>query len=283
MYTAIVSTSVLNELISNHTPFIIDARHDLMDASAGRAAYAAGHIRGAHFLHLDEDLSGQKTGTNGRHPLPHQSILADKLIQLGLSHNQQVIVYDANNGMMAARAWWLLRELGHEAVAVLDGGMAEWQKQGYDVSTEMPPISSTGTFSAHPSLNTSVTANEILAQLDDDHYTVIDARAPERYRGNVEPIDPVGGHIPHAINAFFMNNLNDDGTFKDAALLREQWQKIIGKKPLQQIVNQCGSGVTACHNILAQHIAGLKGAALYPGSWSEWCSDTSRPVATGND
>jgi thiosulfate/3-mercaptopyruvate sulfurtransferase len=209
--------------------------------------------------------------------------LTDKLTQLGLNQNQQVIVYDANNSMMAARAWWLLRELGHEAVAVLDGGIAEWQKQGCGVSKEIPSISATGSFSAQPSLNATVTANEILARLNDRHYTVIDARAPERYRGDVEPIDPVGGHIPHAINAFFMGNLNDKGRFKDAQVLREQWQTIFGKKPIQQIVNQCGSGVTACHNILAQHIAGLKGAALYPGSWSEWCADTARPVATGSD
>lgn len=283
-FNTLISAAQLHEIAQNRDVFIIDARHDLMNVDAGHAAYLSGHIAHAHFLHMDTDLSGLKTGSNGRHPLPEFAVLAQKLRGFGLNNASQVIVYDANNGMMAAREWWLLRHLGHEAVAVLDGGLAAWSAAGFGLEhdREANKITS-GDFKTAPSLNRTVLADEILTDLQQPNRTfkIIDARAPERFSGQVEPIDPVGGHIPHAVNQFFMHNLNADLTFKTATDLREIWGKVIGTQAIETVVNQCGSGVTACHNILAQHIAGLSGAVLYAGSWSEWCSDSTRPVATG--
>lgn len=274
MYTTLISAHALSQT----TALIIDVRHDLMNPAAGRAAYCDNHINGAYFLHLDDDLSGQKTGHNGRHPLPNLDQLAHTLRGFGLNNQMQVVIYDAGNSMMAARAWWLLRDLGHEAVAVLDGGLAAWQRAQLPLTTTFPSAATVGTFMRKPSLCTQVSAADLMAHLHDGSYQVVDARAPERFSGEVEPIDPIGGHIPQAINCFFMNNLNPDLTFKSPALLKQLWQDAF-KHP--HIVNQCGSGVTACHNILAQNIAGFENAALYAGSWSEWCSDASRPVATG--
>ena len=277
MYTTLITPNELNALINaSKDLLILDTRHDLMNTEAG-AAYASAHIPNAHFMHMDTDLSGEKTGTNGRHPLPDIAAFADKLRTIGLNNDTQVVVYDENNGMMAARAWWLLRHIGHAHVAVLNGGLNAWRAANLPV-TDALPSPQIGDFTAKPSLNRTVTADELMAHLDDGMFQVIDARAPERFSGAVEPIDPVGGHIPHARNHCFVRNLNADLTFKDAETLRAEWLATLADTPIEQVVNQCGSGVTACHNILAQHIAGLEGAALYAGSWSEWCSDAMRPV-----
>lgn len=278
MYATIISANALHSLISSgKNLLILDARHDLMNPDAGAAAYTDAHIANAQFMHMDTDLSGQKTGINGRHPLPDLDTLAEKLRQYGMNNDTQVVIYDEHNSMMAARAWWLLRQLGHEAVAVLNGGLQAWRTAGYALTVERSP-STRGNFSATAPLNRTVTADDIMTHLNDGTYQIIDARAPERYSGAVEPIDPVGGHIPHAVNHFFMRNLNEDFSFKTADVLRSEWLETFGQNPIAHIVNQCGSGVTACHNILAQHVAGLAGAALYAGSWSEWCSDAGRPV-----
>lgn len=278
MYTTLISANELNALMTTPTKrLILDARHDLMNPDAGVTAYAQAHIPNAQFVHMDRDLSGEKTGQNGRHPLPKLEVLVEKLRQFGLDNDTQVIVYDEYNGMMAARAWWLLRHLGHAAVAVLDGGLAAWRTAGYTLNSETA-TNTRGHFTTSSSLNRTVTADELMAHLNDGTYRIIDARAPERFSGAVEPIDPVGGHIPHARNHCFVRNLNADLTFKDADTLRAEWLATLADTPIEQVVNQCGSGVTACHNMLAQHIAGLEGAALYAGSWSEWCSDEKRPV-----
>ena len=280
MFTTLINPTQLNDAMTRGDDvFIIDARHDLMDVHAGRAAFDAGHIASARFLHMDEDLSGLKTGLNGRHPLPDLAVLSEKLTDMGLNQTSQVVVYDANNSMMAARAWWLLRQLGHAAVCVLDGGLAAWLAAGC-VTDSQPSTWTRGDFVRTESLNQTIAVDELLAHLDDDSLVVIDARAPERYLGEIEPLDPVAGHIPHALNVFFIRNLNSDGTFKNAIELRALWQSTLAGHEKSRIVNQCGSGVTACHNILSQHISGLNAVSLYPGSWSEWCSDASRPVVT---
>ncbi|MGZ3240845.1 MAG: sulfurtransferase, partial [Burkholderiaceae bacterium] len=229
------------------------------------------------------DLSGSKTGPHGefrgRHPLPARDAFIDTLRRLGVNHTSQVIAYDAHGGMFAARLWWMMRWVGHQAVAVLDGGLPAWTAHGGSLSTESVK-KLRGTIDAAPSLGPVVDVNAIKSNLTMGACMVVDARAPDRFRGENETIDPVGGHIPGAKNRFFKDNLQPDGRFKSAEQLESEWHPIIVTP--EKSIMQCGSGVTACHNLLALEVAGLKGAALYPGSWSEWCSDPSRLVATGS-
>lgn len=280
MPALLVSTQELAARLSNADVVVCDCRHDLMDLEKGRRAYAEGHIPGAHFLHLDEDLSGKKTGTNGRHPLPDIASFASKMGAIGIDSNKRVIAYDDAGGPYAARLWWLLRWLGHDNVAVLDGGINKWLAEGRPTDRNLP-TARPATFVATPKNAMTVDADFLMANIKQSTSVVLDARAPERYRGETEPIDPVAGHIPGALNRLFKNNLNADGTFKTAATLKQEFSELLGGKPPSQVINQCGSGVTACHNLLALEIAGLGGSKLYPGSWSEWCADSARPVATG--
>ena len=277
----LISAAALQQLPANEV-LIIDARHSLTDFDFGANAYSKAHIPNAHFLNMETDLSGEKTGTNGRHPVPDLDVLTNKLRAIGLHNDMQVVAYDDAAGAMAARVWWLLRHLGFEHVAVLDGGIGAWTQAGFALTSEAS-ITRTGTFTRKPSLNRTVNADEILVQLPIATFTLVDARAPERYRGEVEPLDPVAGHIPTALNQFMMNNINEHGYFKPAQTLREQWFDLLGDTPMDTVVNYCGSGVTACHNLLSMHIAGLDvsptGAGIYTGSWSEWCADSQRPVA----
>ncbi|MFZ6818125.1 sulfurtransferase [Undibacterium sp. Ji22W] len=285
MYTTLISAQQLVAELSNKTTVIVDCRHDLMDAQAGKNAYDAGHIPGAVFANLDSDLSGCKTDAAGvfagRHPLPKTEDLLAALRRLGINQDTQVIAYDAHGGMFAARLWWLLRSIGHAHVAVLDGGIAAWLSAGQVLQAET--VSNiAGNIDVKASLTKQVDVHTVLQNLEaevDTTLQVIDARAADRFRGENETMDPVGGHIPGAKNRFFKDNLQADGRFKSAQELRQEWQGLIAD-PTKAIM-QCGSGVTACHNLLALEVAGLGGAALYPGSWSEWCSDVSRPVATG--
>lgn len=281
-YTTLISAGNLNERLNAAAGnvLVFDCRFDLAAPDAGTAAYAASHIPGAHYLHLDRDLSGPKTGANGRHPLPDRAALVATLAARGLSAGQQVVAYDAQGGMFAARLWWLLRWLGHDSVALLDGGLPAWQAAGLPL-TQAVPLAAHGSFKAGAPLQVTVDAQAVERNLATRDLTLVDARAPDRYRGENETIDPVGGHIPGALNRFFKDNLTPDGRFKTAHTLRDEFGALLGDKTPEHVVLQCGSGVTACHNVLAMEIAGLHGAALYPGSWSEWCSDTSRPVATG--
>lgn len=279
MYTTLIQPTELAAL--NNTCLIIDCRHDLAQPDAGERAYAAGHIPGAHFLHLDRDLSGPKTGRNGRHPLPDPAQLAQKLGKTGLQPQQQVVAYDNSGGMFAARAWWLLRWLGHSPVAVLDGGLSAWQQAGFAVTTALPVVT-TNDVAFQLSLPVAM-ADELLKQLESPNLALIDARAPDRFQGQNETLDPVAGHIPGARNRFFRDNLDATGCFKPAAQLQEEFMQLLQDKPGATVVHQCGSGVTACHNLLAMEIAGLTGSKLYAGSWSEWCSDLARPMVRPQD
>jgi thiosulfate/3-mercaptopyruvate sulfurtransferase len=283
-YTTLISAANLAERLAAApgSVFIADCRFDLAAPEAGEAAYASGHIPGAHYLHLDHDLSGAKTGKTGRHPLPERAALVSKLASLGLDEGQQVVAYDAQGEVYAARLWWMLRWLGHDSVAVLDGGLPAWQASGQPLTSDLPGKNPRpGAFKAHAPLAVTVDAAAVLRNLDTRERVVVDARAADRYRGENETLDAVGGHIPGALNRFFKDNLNPEGRFKTAHELRDAFGMLLGATSPDRVVLQCGSGVTACHNALAMEIAGLHGAALYPGSWSEWSSDASRPVATG--
>lgn len=264
---------------------VIDCSFDLANPAAGRDAYHASHVPGAFYMHLDNELSGPKTGTNGRHPLPDAEALVARLQALGVNDDTQVVAYDRQGSMYAARLWWLLRWVGHADVAVLDGGLQAWEAAHFPVDQivpEEPQLNATpGNITRKPSLVQMVTAEIVQKYLGHADKPIVDARAPDRYRGENETLDPVGGHIPGARNRFFRDNLQADGTFKPAEQLRADFTGVLAGAQAQDVTLQCGSGVTACHNVLAMEIAGLTGAALYAGSWSEWCSDPSRPVATG--
>ncbi|HSD37670.1 MAG TPA: sulfurtransferase [Rhodocyclaceae bacterium] len=279
-FETLISAARLQTRLDEGDLLLVDVRHDLAQPAAGREAYAAGHIPGAIFLHLDDDLSGMKTGHNGRHPLPPRDQFAARVAALGVHSTTQVVAYDAQGGMFAARLWWMLRWLGHSRVAVLDGGLPAWQALGAPLSQEAAPPRLQGSFTASSPLVPQTSAAEILSQLGTTRKLVIDARAPDRFRGENETLDPVGGHIPGAANRFFRDNLQPDARFKSALQLHEDFHAVLGHYSPDDIIMQCGSGVTACHNLLAMEIAGLHGAALYPGSWSEWCSDPARPIET---
>lgn len=279
-FTTLISAAELAEHVFEPNWVVLDCRHDLANPDSGRNAYAEGHLPNAQFAHLDTDLAGDKVGPDhvfrGRHPLPDRAAFIETLRRWGVNDDTQVVAYDAHGGMFAARLWWMLRWVGHEAVAVLDGGLPAWLANGMWLSNEAA-LHVRGHVSDKPALAGSVDAGDILNNLQSKKYTVVDARAPDRFRGENETLDPVGGHIPGAHNRFFKDNLQADGHFKPAAQLRAEFMPVIDDAA--HAVMQCGSGVTACHNLLALEIAGMPGAALYPGSWSEWCADPSRPVA----
>ncbi len=259
---------------------IFDCRHDLSNPNAGRTAYDLGHIPYAIHLHLDRDLSAAMTGHNGRHPLPDAKVFAARMAALGVGSQTQVVAYDGQGGVYASRLWWMLRWIGHDKVAVLDGGIGAWQKAGFTLDTDLP-TSTTGDLRVRISSNPApVDVAAVLANIQTTQFQLIDARNAERFAGRNETIDPVAGHIPGASNRFFQNNLDStSGGFKPAEVLRAEFSVLLGDTKASDVVHQCGSGVTACHNLLAMEIAGLAGSRLYPGSWSEWCSDSSRPVA----
>lgn len=288
MFDTIVSVATLATHLEDPDWLVIDCRHDLADVEAGRRAFAQGHIPQAQHLHLDEDLSGLpqrrvspggQGSTGGRHPLPHAERLRDRLAALGIGDATQVVAVDAQGGMFAARLWWLLRWLGHERVAVLDGGLPAWIAADQAIEAGVGRARPPGLLSPRPSLVRELGIDAVFENLSTRALTLVDARAPDRFRGENETLDPVGGHIPGASNRFFRDNLGPDGHFKPAATLRAEWSALVAAPT--SAVMQCGSGVTACHNLLALQIAGLPGAALYAGSWSDWVSDAGRPVAVG--
>lgn len=263
-------------------PVLLDCSFDLTDPQAGEAAHAKGHLPGARYAHLDRDLSGAKTARGaidgGRHPLPTREGFAAKLTAWGIGPATPVVAYDNQGGPYAARAWWLLRWLGHGQVAVLDGGLAAWQAAGGPV--DLAPCRPEPAALPYPSRAAEMpTVSARQLQTSPAAWLVIDARAPERFRGDVEPLDAQAGHIPGARNRFFKDNIGADGRFLPADALKSAFAAF--GVPAERVVHQCGSGVTACHNLLAMEVAGLPGSALYPGSWSEWSSDPERPVARG--
>lgn len=276
VFKTLISAAQTRDLLAHRAPLVLlDCSFDLADTAAGERAWAAGHLPGALHAHLDRDLSGAKTGRNGRHPLPAREDLAAAAGRWGITPAVQVVAYDAQGAAYAARAWWLLRWLGHDAVAVLDGGVAAWLAAGGLLETAVPAVTPQAPYpSAAPAMPT-IAADALLARMG--RLTLLDARAGERFRGEVEPLDPVAGHIPGATLRFFRDNLGADGRFKPAAQLRQEYATL--GAGAGEVVHQCGSGVTACHNLLAMVHAGYDDAVLYPGSWSEWCSDPSRPVA----
>ena len=273
----LISAAQLQAELSAGTPLVVlDCGFDLSDISAGERAYAAAHLPQARYVHLDRDLSAPKTGRNGRHPLPGRDVWARRVGEWGVGPGTAVVCYDDQGGVYAARAWWMLKWLGHDNVAVLDGGRAAWLAQGAAMATEPADAVLQPPYPSQVAGMPTVDADELLGRLG--QLIVLDARAPERFRGEVEPLDPVAGHIPGAHCHFFKNNLSADGRFKSPAELRQSFAQWTHQG---EVVHQCGSGVTACHNLLAMAHAGLPPGRLYGGSWSEWCSDPVRPVAKG--
>jgi thiosulfate/3-mercaptopyruvate sulfurtransferase len=260
---------------------VCDCRFDLADPAHGEADHLAWHIPGAVYLHLDRDLSAPRDGRNGRHPLPDRAAFAARMAELGCHDDLPVVAYDASGGMYAARLWWMLRWLGHSRVQVLDGGLVAWDAAGGALQAGPVAPRLPGTLTLRPPLVGLLGFDDMLAGLGQPDRLVVDARAPDRFRGENETLDPVGGHIPGAANRCFRDNLRPDGSFKPPEQLRQEWQALMGTRQPGQLVQQCGSGVTACHNLLALAAAGLDGSALYAGSWSEWCSRDNAPVAVG--
>jgi thiosulfate/3-mercaptopyruvate sulfurtransferase len=273
----LISVDALRALLQHERVVLLDCGFDLTDTGAGSRAHAQGHLPGAFHADLDRDLSSTKTGRNGRHPLPRRETFAKTVAAWGVLPGVAVVCYDDQGGVYAARAWWMLRWLGHDDVAVLDGGKAAWVAAGGALETTMPALQSAAApYAIGTASMPTVQADQLLGETP---RTIVDARSAERFRGEVEPLDPVAGHIPGARNRFHKDNLGPDGRFKPAHELRAAFEGLQGDST--RVVHQCGSGVTACHNLLAMEHAGLKGSALYPGSWSEWCADPSRPVARG--
>jgi thiosulfate/3-mercaptopyruvate sulfurtransferase len=278
-HTTLVSTAQLAAHLDDPAWVTLDCRHDLAKPDSGALAYAAAHIPGARFLHLDRDLAARPTGNNGRHPLPDPQAFMRTLAAAGVDADKQVIAYDAQTGVYAARLWWMLRWLGHENVAVLDGGYAKWTSEGRSVTSAVPQPAPVH-FAGQPRA-LWVDAEDILRSIGRPGRILVDARSPDRYRGENETLDPLGGRIPGSINRFFRENLGAGGCFKPAAELADAYTALLGDTPPDSVVHTCGSGVSACHNLLAMEIAGLSGSRLYPGSWSEWCSDPNRPTEKG--
>lgn len=280
MYRTLISPEELLRHLNDTDWRIVDCRFDLTDTEAGRRAFHKQHIPGAVYAHLDEVLSGPIVdGKTGRHPLPSVAEAARRFGQLGIGNNTQVIAYDDKGGGVAARLWWMLRWLGHDNVAVLDGGWPAWMALSYPVETkEQQPAAQI--FRPDPRPELSIDTAMVDHYRLDNRFVLVDSRTPERYRGEEEPIDPVAGHIPGARNLPFPDNL-EGGRFRSSEALRERFTQQIGAAPAENTVFYCGSGVTACHNVLAYAHAGLGDARLYPGSWSEWITDADRAVATG--
>ena len=279
-YQILVSSEVLVNQLTNPGWIVVDCRFALSDSDAGRLAYKESHIPGAHYAHLDEDLSGPVTSESGRHPLPDPDQFCQTVGAWGVTPKSQVVVYDDTGGAIAARLWWLLRWLGHSNVALLDGGWQRWQALGFPVQHTIPVTLPTKYPAAEPG-QTWLTTAQVIQALEEGEITLVDARTSERFVGEVEPIDPVAGHIPGAVNRSMQLNLDRNGLFKPAEQLRAEFESLLKNRSEEDVVHMCGSGVTACHNLLAMEQAGLTGSRLYPGSWSEWIRDSARPIQLG--
>lgn len=278
-YTTLISTQALAAELGNGL-IIADCRYDLNDDSWGLAQYRVGHIPGAVYVSLGHDLAGAKTGTNGRHPIPSLEAIEATFSRLGIGSGRQVVAYDQDSGMYAARLWWMLRYAGHDAVAVVDGGWTKWRQEGRP-TREGDERNAPAAFKAAPRESWRLAAGDVEHILADRSAVLVDARSPERYEGQSEPIDRVPGHIPGARNLHFRDNLAPDGTMLPADALARRFAPMLEGRRAEDLVMYCGSGVTACHNLLALEHAGVSGARLYPGSWSEWSSDPTRPVESG--
>lgn len=279
-YTTLISTNDLFAHLYDPAWVILDTRFDLLKPDWGGEDFQKSHIPGAIYVHMDHDMAAPVTPITGRHPLPDPAVFAARLQQWGVTPQKQVVAYDTTGGAFAARLWWMFRWLGHSSVAVLDGSFTTWLHENRPVTDDIQssiPAPSPYPYQLHPEM--MVTALDVEALRQDPTYRVIDARTPERYRGKHEPIDAVAGHIPGAINRFHGLNLQQNGTFKSAETLRQEFGELVESVPADHLVVYCGSGVTSCHHVLAMEHAGLHGVRLYPGSWSEWIRDPARPVA----
>lgn len=277
----LIQTEELDQILGNPEVVIVDCRFDLFQTEWGREQYRQSHIPGAYYAHLDEDLSGVRTPQTGRHPLPEAEAFVRLLSAWGVTPNSLVVAYDQNGGAFAARLWWMLRYWGHERACVLDGGWEKWLRERRKISTEIPAPSK-GTPWLTPKNDWLISTEEMASILGNNQWKIIDARAPQRYSGEEEPIDPVAGHIPGALNRFHGFNLAPDSTFLPPETLRKQFLELLGETPPDHTIVYCGSGVTSCHNLLAMSIAGLGMGKLYAGSWSEWIRDPNRPIRRGN-
>lgn len=277
-YNTLISPPTLADNLNNPTWVVFDCRFSLADSSIGAQAYRMGHLPGARYVHLNDDLSSPVRSYTGRHPLPDFNQLAQKLGDWGVGNRSQVVVYDDANGAFAGRMWWLLRCMGHSQVAVLDGGIQHWQQLDLPLTTQLP-CPQASQFRSYLDNRQWLTAEQVENALAAKQICLIDARTPERYQGLQEPIDPVAGHIPKALNRPFQRNLQSNGQFLQPEKLRQDFSQLLGSRPAEQVVHMCGSGVTACHNLLAMEVAGLSGSRLYAGSWSDWIVNRNRSVA----
>ncbi len=278
----IIQTKQLYEILQQPHLRVIDCRFDLVKPTWGKEGYSQAHIPGAIFADLNLDISSSPTATTGRHPLPDPQTFVEKLANWNISPETQAVVYDTGGGGFAGRLWWMLRAIGHQNVQLLDGGFTQWQRDMLPVSSgiETVPV---GQFRYRPEFNQGrhITSQEVFSAFQDPNIRLIDARAPERFQGLSEPIDPVAGHIPGALNRFYGDNLTPEGTFKPASQLRQEFTSLLGDISTDQTIVYCGSGVTSCHHLIAMEIAGLPVAKIYLGSWSEWIRDPDRPIASG--
>jgi thiosulfate/3-mercaptopyruvate sulfurtransferase len=282
MFDTLVETEVLAAHLGDPAWVVFDCRSVLTDPGAGERAYSAGHIPGARYLHLDRDLSSPVTPETGRHPLPDPKLLAEKLGRAGVGPHTQVVAYDDAGGVYASRLWWLLRWLEHRESAVLNGGWQQWLKEERRIDSAVPSPEAHRFPYREPSHEDWLSTADVLEQVNGRRAgLLLDARGPARFRGDEEPIDPVAGHVPGAVNLPFTANLAEDGRFSAPATLRHRFETVLGEFRPDQAVFMCGSGVTACHNLLAMELAGMKRAKLYAGSWSEWIRDKARPVSKG--
>ena len=277
-FTTLIQVDELAANLDNPKFLIFDCRHELTNPEYGNKAYSQSHIPNAHFASVDHDLATQPNGSNGRHPLPDIQSFAAWLASKGVNAGTQVVGYDNAAGIYASRLWWMLRWLGHDQVAVLNGGWNAWTKAGHPTTQDVPEPKP-ARFIANPR-DVNVDADYIVANLESRNMLVVDARSNDRFHGQNETIDPVGGHIPGAVNRLFKTNVDGEGFFRPASELQAEFTSLLGDTAVGNVVHQCGSGISACHNLFAMEIAGLGGSRLYPGSWSEWVSDATRPVAT---
>ena len=280
MFSNLIQPSELAPHLGDPRWAIFDCRYHLIEPSKGETEYEKEHLPGAVYAHLDRDLAGPRTGKNGRHPMPSAEIVAERFSRFGIDDEVQVVAYDTSQGQMAARLWWMLRYLGHDASAVLDGGLQNWKAEKLPLASGRVGRAAQS-FIARPRESMRVDADTL--ERERREHLLIDARAPERFRGEVEPFDPVKGRIAGARNHPTAASLGADGRFLAPSELRARFQSILGSRPAGSVVSYCGSGVTACHNLLAMDVAGLPGARLYPGSWSEWSADETRPIETGEE
>jgi thiosulfate/3-mercaptopyruvate sulfurtransferase len=278
----IEAAQLKNDLESGKDLLLFDTRFDLTNPKAGHESYLGGHIPSAIYVDVDHDLSSEKSGQNGRHPLPTIEQWIKTCAGLGITKNSNIVIYDNQSCIFASRMWWMLRATGHTHVRLLNGGYGSWLAAGFanektDNQKPNPSTAASNSTDAIP-FKDVLLASDVLDNLSSKRFLVLDARSADRFRGENETLDPVGGHIPGAINRFFKNNLDANGQFKSADVLAKEFKDLIGEIPSESIVHQCGSGITACHNMFAMELAGLKSSMIYPGSWSEWCADPARPI-----